>query len=67
LYKLVQTGNYEEPSHLSADAKDLLKKLMQVNPADRPNIKQIRKHPFCRNYSQPISRGLLPTETLHVD
>jgi 5'-AMP-activated protein kinase catalytic alpha subunit len=28
LYKLVEQGNYDEPSHLSREAKDILKKLL---------------------------------------
>jgi 5'-AMP-activated protein kinase catalytic alpha subunit len=66
LYKLVQTCNYDEPDHLSKNSRDFLKRIMQVDPSKRPSIAQMRKHPFCRAYCQPIIKGLLPSETIYV-
>ena len=67
LYKLVQGGKYDEPAHLSGEARDLLKRMMRVDPEQRLTIHQIRKHPFCRGCPQPIVKGLLPGEKVLID
>jgi 5'-AMP-activated protein kinase catalytic alpha subunit len=64
LYKIVEQGNYDEPSHLSSNAKDILKKMLQPNPERRLTISQIRKHPFVSQYQEPLIRGLLPGEKI---
>jgi len=33
---------------------------MQVDPNRRLTINELRKHPFCQAYQQPILKGLLP-------
>jgi serine/threonine protein kinase len=52
---------------LSVEAKDLLKKMMAIDPEDRPSLNQIRKHPFCRTSIQPIIKGLLPNEIIQIE
>lgn len=38
LYKKIEEGVYEEPKHLSLVVKDLLKKILQIDPAKRITI-----------------------------
>ncbi|XP_044757238.1 serine/threonine-protein kinase PLK4 [Coccinella septempunctata] len=44
----VVMANYEVPSHLSPEAKDLIHSLLQKNPKDRMKLDQILEHPFIR-------------------
>jgi serine/threonine protein kinase len=64
---LVGRGDYDVPDHLSRDAKDLLKKLLEVAPEKRLSISEIRAHPFCSSRAQPITKGLLPNEKIYTD
>ena len=38
MYNLVRRAEYDLPDHLSKDAKDLLKKLLEVSPEKRLTI-----------------------------
>ena len=67
IYRLVEKGQYDEPTFLSESAKDLLRKMLVADPSKRLTLSQIRKHPFCRSYQQPIVKGLLPGEKIYVD
>lgn len=42
----VVMDDYEIPSHLSDNAKDLIDKLLKKNPKDRIHLSDIDKHPF---------------------
>ena len=46
LYKKILTGKYETPNHLSKDAKDILSKLLEVDPKKRINFEGIKSHPW---------------------
>ena len=46
LYKKILNGKFELPSRLSNDCKDLIKKILTVNPKKRIGIDGIKKHPF---------------------
>ena len=52
---------------MSGVAKDLLRKMLVVDPTKRMTLTQIRKHPFCRAHQQPITKGLLPGQKIYVD
>ncbi len=43
------------PSTLNADAKDLIKKLLNPNPSLWPTIKDIQNHPFMKE-EKPVSK-----------
>lgn len=64
---MVRRGEYDVPEHLSKEAKDILKKLLEVSPEKRLSIEEMRAHPFCSNRPQPIIKGLLPNERISVD
>ena len=46
LYEKILSGKYETPSHLSEDAKDILSKLLEVDPKKRINFEGIKSHPW---------------------
>lgn len=48
----VLTSNFTLPSYLSAEAKDLLNRLLQKNPSERITLNQVLLHPFmtCINF-----------------
>lgn len=50
LLQKITKGRFKMPEHLSADAKDLLWKMLQVDPARRINLEQIWHHPLVRRY-----------------
>lgn len=48
LFDKIQTSAVEYPERISADAVDLLEKLLTKSPAQRPSAKQIRSHHWYR-------------------
>ena len=50
LYKKILKGKFELPKFLSNNIKDLINKILVVNPQKRINIKDIKKHPWVLNY-----------------
>eukprot|EP00742_Colponemidia_sp_Colp-10_P010510 GILJ01011543.1.p1 GENE.GILJ01011543.1~~GILJ01011543.1.p1 ORF type:complete len:490 (-),score=66.12 GILJ01011543.1:181-1650(-) len=54
-YKNISTAELYLPSHLSSDARDLLSKLLQKDPAQRISIKECLVHPWLQRRLQPLS------------
>ena len=50
LYKKIIKGKFEIPKFLSKNAKDLINKILVVNPKKRINLKDIKKHPWIVNF-----------------
>lgn len=50
LLSLVKKGNYSVPSNISRPARDLIWRILQVNPRDRITIEQMWRHPQLRKY-----------------
>ncbi|CCH46392.1 Serine/threonine-protein kinase [Wickerhamomyces ciferrii] len=48
----VQNGKFIMPNYLSKDAKDLIWKMLKINPNDRINIKDILNHPLLTKYNE---------------
>lgn len=46
MYKKILSGNLKIPEFVSADAKDLLSQMLEVNPEKRISFSQIKKHPW---------------------
>ncbi|KAL9651558.1 hypothetical protein ABK040_001503 [Willaertia magna] len=46
LFKKIKECSYTIPSHVSQDAKDLIQKILVVDPVQRATISDIRKHPW---------------------
>lgn len=49
----VVMADYKIPSHLSANAKDLIDKLLKKNPKERIKLRDIVKHPFMSSLEKP--------------
>ena len=61
LYRKITEGRFSIPRYVSEQAKDLLRKVLNVDPSRRYGIKQIKKHPWFNLVNQRlnISEGLL--------
>ncbi|VUC32318.1 unnamed protein product [Clonostachys rosea] len=44
-------GQYVMPKHISLEAEDLIKRMLQVNPDRRISLKDIWRHPLVQKYS----------------
>lgn len=52
----LQRGEYSEPPHLSPECKDLLRRMLNVNPLCRILTKQMLDHPWiCHGYDEPAT------------
>ncbi|TGZ85556.1 Pkinase-domain-containing protein [Ascodesmis nigricans] len=65
LFKKIAKGFYTLPSFLSPDAKDLISRMLIVNPMQRITIEEIRKHPWFKKnlpeYLQPPKEEFFDT------
>ena len=62
LFRKIKSGIYAMPSHLSDGARDLIPKMLIVDPMKRISIAQIRKHPwFLKNLPQYLFYQPEPT------
>ena len=52
VYQNILAGVFEIPDHVSEDAKDLLRRLLTSDPAQRIDFAGIRKHPWFRLRTQ---------------
>ena len=61
LYEKIKEGKFIIPEFLSENAKDFLVKILNVDPKQRYNIMQIKKHPWFNQIDQKknMNRGLL--------
>lgn len=52
----LQGGMYYEPPHLSADSKDLIRRMLDVNVQDRIVMQHLLDHPWvCHGYDKPVT------------
>lgn len=54
----VVMADYKMPSYLSANAKDLIDKLLKKNPKERIRLRDISKHPFIASLEKPRIYGV---------
>ncbi|KAA8913467.1 kinase-like domain-containing protein [Sphaerosporella brunnea] len=64
LFKKISQGKYSMPSYLSVDAKDLISRMLVVNPIQRITIVEIRKHPW---FKKNLPEYLLPPKEEFFD
>lgn len=62
-YKRIKANIYTFPEHIkiSENAKNLITRILNLDPAKRPTLDQIVEHPFLSKHSIP---KLMPTSTL---
>ena len=46
MYEQILSGKFELPNYLSDNAKDILKKIIEIDPKKRMNFKEIKAHPW---------------------
>lgn len=56
LYQKILDGVYEEPDHLSEEAKDLLRKVLNVDPNKRLGIEEIKAHKWMKTKDERLLR-----------
>uniref|UniRef100_A0A8C1XYK1 Serine/threonine-protein kinase PLK4 n=1 Tax=Cyprinus carpio TaxID=7962 RepID=A0A8C1XYK1_CYPCA len=52
----VVLGEYQMPTHISAEAQDLIQQLLQKNPAVRPSLSTVLDHPFMTQTGPTASK-----------
>eukprot|EP00826_Nyctotherus_ovalis_P038544 TRINITY_DN3616_c0_g2_i1.p1 TRINITY_DN3616_c0_g2~~TRINITY_DN3616_c0_g2_i1.p1 ORF type:complete len:471 (+),score=131.82 TRINITY_DN3616_c0_g2_i1:1638-3050(+) len=59
LYKKITSANYTLPTHVSESAKDLIRRMLRVDPNKRYRVSDIVKHPwFVGNKEAPYSLNM---------
>eukprot|EP01041_Mallomonas_annulata_P006484 gene6484-13089_t len=61
----VLNGEYSIPDHLSNDAQDFIKCLLQTDPSQRANVHEILEHSFLKRYP-PTEVNSLQLEHINV-
>ncbi|CAI4046069.1 hypothetical protein SUVZ_11G1150 [Saccharomyces uvarum] len=55
----VQSGKYQMPMNLSAEARDLISKILVIDPEKRITTQEILEHPLIKKYDNlPVTRML---------
>ncbi|KAK4412795.1 SNF1-related protein kinase catalytic subunit alpha KIN10 [Sesamum alatum] len=72
LYARIKSGVYPIPNHLSESARDLISRILVVDPMQRVTIPEIRRHPWFQKHlplyiAIPSPRVFRRTEMIDVD
>jgi serine/threonine protein kinase len=67
LYKKILSGVYKPIKSTSNELKDLIEKILVVNPKDRLNIKEIKSHPWWNLVPYGPSYGLYKEQKISYD
>lgn len=59
LYKKIMQGDYSIPSHVSVEARHLLKNILNTDPDTRFRIDQIRNHPWYKLNPAAEPQGII--------
>ena len=63
LYKKILKCEYAFPNFISNDAKDLISKILNLDPTERYTIEQIRAHPwFVSNIEKACKSEIAPKD-----
>ena len=57
LYKLIKVGKYEFPAKISADAKDLIQKMLVMEPNNRMTVPEVLNHPWVKEAGDETSEA----------
>jgi serine/threonine protein kinase len=64
LYKKILNTDYSIPKHVSPEARDLIKRILEKDINQRLTISQIKQHPwFSLNKPICVSKGIIASET----
>ena len=67
LYKKILEGEYKTPDFISKEVKDLIKKILNVDPEKRYTIEQIRRHPWYMQCSLPPAEPMETADKMQFD
>ena len=70
LYEKILSGKYEVPDHLSDNAKDILSKIIEIDPKKRINFEGIKSHPWFNiiNKNYLMHKGInVDTDIIPID
>ena len=68
LYKKILNGDYQLPKFLSAQTQDMLKCILNTDPAKRYTVEEIRKHPWYQLHQPREHEGIIVgTHQIPVD
>lgn len=67
LLKKVKAGVYQMPSFLSDDVKDLIMRMLAMDPDKRIKIKEIKRHPWWRNMEKIMIQKNIPLDNPDQD
>ena len=59
LYKKILNGDYTVPKFLSPEAKELIKGILNIDPAKRFTIDDIRKHRWFSIFPSSVKQGII--------
>jgi 5'-AMP-activated protein kinase catalytic alpha subunit len=60
LYKKILSGEYVLPKFISPEFKDLLEKILNVDPSKRYSLEEIYAHPWCKQVDNiPLNSGII--------
>lgn len=63
----VQSGRFVTPSFLSSEAKDLIWKMLKVNPNDRIKVFDILKHPLLKKYENSTNLNSNKNDKVQIE
>ena len=58
LYKQIKLGKFYLPSTLSLEAIDLLKRILNIDPAKRISIDEVKNHKWFKMDEYPLYKGI---------
>lgn len=59
LYKKILSANYKMPTFLSANAQDLIRRILETDPEKRYTVDKIRQHPWLAGVQTPSCRAVM--------
>ena len=59
LYKKILSANYQIPSFVSPECKDIIKKILDTDPRTRITIAEIREHPWYLQVPVEEKEGII--------
>ncbi|BGP56751.1 hypothetical protein JCM8202_004476 [Rhodotorula sphaerocarpa] len=62
-YKKIVRCQYTIPAHVSAEAQDLIRKLLRYKPEDRLPLADVARHPWIKKYEKRSSGSTVPAPT----
>ncbi|KAJ8561691.1 hypothetical protein ON010_g7992 [Phytophthora cinnamomi] len=67
LYKKILSANYKMPTFLSANAQDLIRRILETDPEKRYTVDKIRQHPWLAGVQTPELSGYDVGEGVKTD